>query len=244
MSGTAARPRVRISTSIQSADPARLAEEMAAVADSDRIHADVMDNHFVPRIVGGLGQVRGLCRSTPLPVDCHLLIDDPDRWATAYAEAGAAGVTVHAEAVRAPVTTLRAIRAAGAEAGLALMPATPVAGLVPLLAEIDILLLLAVEPTAGGSEPLIDLVLPRVAAARRLADAYHPGLRIQVDGGISAATIERCAAAGADTFTPGIAVFSADRPADAVKDLRERAERGLASGPASPHHTRNEGERS
>ncbi|MEU1626517.1 ribulose-phosphate 3-epimerase [Streptomyces sp. NPDC020096] len=222
-------PRVRISTSIQSADWARLAEEVASVGNSDWIHVDVMDNHFVPRIVGGLAVVRSLSRNTSLPLDCHLLIEDPDHWAPQYAQAGARAVTVHAEAVRSPVTTLRAVRSAGAEAGLALLPSTPVDSCAHLLREADTLLLLAVEPTAGGSEPLLDLVLPQVRQARRLADEYHPGLRIQIDGGVDAQTIERCAAAGADVFTPGVSVFSARHPATAVQDMKDRAERAYAA---------------
>ncbi|MGW8375227.1 ribulose-phosphate 3-epimerase [Streptomyces sp. ODS28] len=227
---TSSAREVLISTSIQSADQARLAEAVDAVGTSDRIHLDVMDNHFVPRITGGLAVAAALVRHGALPLDCHLQIADPDRWAPAYAEAGARAVSFHAEASRTPVTTLRSLRAAGAEAGLALNPSTPVDAYAHLLGEADTLLLLAVEPTAYGSEPLIDLVLPQVRRARQWADDHHPRLRVQIDGGVSEETVERCAEAGADVFTPGLSVFTAADPAAAVTALRERAERGLVRG--------------
>lgn len=219
--------RVRISTSIQSADQSRLAAQIAAAGGSDRIHVDAMDNHFVPRIYGGLGLVRSLAESTGLPLDCHLLIEDPDRWAPAYAQAGAAAVTFHAEAARSPISTLRAVRSEGAEAGCALTPSTPVDSCAPLIPELDTLLLLAVEPTAGGSEPLVEPAVRRLRRARELADALNPLLRIQIDGAVDARTIGRFAEAGADTFTPGLSVFRSGRPADAVAELRELARRAV-----------------
>jgi ribulose-phosphate 3-epimerase len=237
MDAEASAGRVRISTSIQSADQSRLAEEIAAAGTSDWIHVDAMDNHFVPRIFGGLGLVRSLAKSTGLPLDCHLLIEDPDRWAPAYAEAGAAGVTFHAEAARSPISTLRAVRSEGAEAGCALNPATPVDSCAPLIPELDTLLLLAVEPTAGGSEPLVASALRRLRRARELADTLNPRLRVQIDGAVDARTIGRFAEAGADIFTPGLSVFRSDRPADTVAELRELARRALdgrAAGRRSP----------
>src|SRR5688500_900788 len=131
----------QISPSILSADFARLAEDVERIADSaDWVHVDVMDNHFVPNLTLGLPVVEALLKHSALPLDCHLMIEDPDRWAPAYAEAGAGSVTIHAEAAKAPIRTLRAIRAAGARAGLGINPATPVEPYEDLLGEIDMLL--------------------------------------------------------------------------------------------------------
>src|SRR5881398_3578058 len=149
---------VQMAPSILSADFARLASEAEAVsAVADWLHVDVMDNHFVPNLTIGLPVVESLLKHTGLPLDCHLMITDPDRWAPAYAEAGARNVTVHAEAARQPVRLLRMIRSAGARAGLAINPATPVEPYADLLPEIDMLLLMTVEPGFGG-QPFLDLV--------------------------------------------------------------------------------------
>src|SRR5450432_4653878 len=138
---------VQIAPSIISADFARLADEAAAVATTaDWLHVDVMDNHFVPNLTLGLPVVQSLHKHARLPIDCHLMIEDPDRWAPSYAEAGARNVTIHAEAAAAPVRTLRAIRAAGARAGLAVNPATAVEPYADLLPELDMLLLMTIDP--------------------------------------------------------------------------------------------------
>jgi ribulose-phosphate 3-epimerase len=215
---------VQISPSILSADFARLADEAAAVPNADWLHVDVMDYHFVPNLTLGLPVVEALRKATSLPLDCHLMIDDPDRWAPSYAEVGAGSVTIHAEASSAPVRTLREIRSQGARAGLALNPATPVEPYEDLLGELDMLLLMTVEPGFGGQK-FLDMVLPKIRRARALIERHGGQVWLQVDGGVSAETIERCAEAGADVFVAGSAVYGADDRVAAVDTLRKLAER-------------------
>ena len=222
---------VQISPSILSADFARLADEAKAVEETaDWLHVDVMDNHFVPNLTIGLPVVQALLKHAALPVDCHLMITDPDRHAPAYAEAGAGSVTIHAEAARAPVRTLRAIRSAGARSGLGINPGTAIESYEDLLGEVDMVLLMTVEPGFGG-QPFLDLVLPKLRRTRALLNARNASrgpadreIWLQVDGGVSDETIERCADAGADVFVAGSAVYGASDPARAVRDLRTRAE--------------------
>ncbi|MFD1937825.1 MULTISPECIES: ribulose-phosphate 3-epimerase [Nonomuraea] len=212
----------QISPSILSADFARLADEAARVPNADWLHVDVMDNHFVPNLTLGLPVVEALLKATSTPIDCHLMITDPDRWAPAYAEAGAGSVTIHAEAAKAPVRTLRQIRSAGARAGFALNPATDVEPYADLLGEIDMLLLMTVEPGFGGQK-FLDMVLPKIRRARSLVERHGGQIWLQVDGGVTADTIERCAEAGADVFVAGSAVYGAADPASAIDRLRELA---------------------
>jgi ribulose-phosphate 3-epimerase len=214
---------VQIAPSILSADFGRLADELAAVSDADWAHVDVMDNHFVPNLTLGLPVVEALLKHTALPVDCHLMIEDPDRWAIGYAEAGVANVTFHAEAAHAPIRLARNLRAAGARAGLALKPATPVEPYADLLPEIDMLLVMTVEPGFGG-QPFLDVVLPKLRRARELVRAGEHAVWVQVDGGVDEDTVERCAEAGADVFVAGSSVYGADDPAAVVRRLRERAQ--------------------
>jgi ribulose-phosphate 3-epimerase len=219
---------VQIAPSILSADFGRLADEVAAISDADWVHVDVMDNHFVPNLTLGLPVVESMLKHSQLPIDCHLMIDDPDRWAVGYAEAGARNVTFHAEAAHAPVRLARNIRAAGSRAGLALKPATPVEAYGGLLREIDMVLVMTVEPGFGG-QPFLDVVLPKVRRARELVRQSDAAVWVQVDGGVDADTIERCADAGADVFVAGSAVYGADDPAGVVERLRALATAATAS---------------
>jgi ribulose-phosphate 3-epimerase len=220
---------MQIWPSMLAADFARLADEAALVAQTaDWLHVDVMDGHFVPNLTIGLPVVAALHKHAALPLDCHLMIADPDRWAPDYAAAGARNVTIHVEAASAPVRTLRAIRSAGARAGLALNPGTAVEPYADLLPEIDLLLVMTVEPGFGG-QPFLDLVLPKLRRARDLIARHGGEVWLQVDGGVTEDTIGRCAEAGADVFVAGTAVFGAAEPAAAVEHLRAAAE---AAGPS------------
>jgi ribulose-phosphate 3-epimerase len=213
---------IQIAPSMLASDFARLAAEAERVDNADWLHVDVMDNHFVPNLTIGLPVVSALKQASTVPLDCHLMIEDPDRWAPEYVEAGAASVTFHVEAASAPVRLARELRAKGARAGMALRPATPVEPYEDLLPELDMLLVMTVEPGFGGQE-FLDICLPKVRRARELIDKHGLELWLQVDGGVSAETVGRCAEAGADVFVAGSAVFGADDPAGAVDRLHELA---------------------
>ncbi|NHC45979.1 ribulose-phosphate 3-epimerase [Motilibacter aurantiacus] len=220
---------VQISPSILSADFTDLAREVARIAPAaDWVHVDVMDAHFVPNLTIGLPVVERLAQVSELPLDCHLMIADPDRWAPEYAEAGARSVTFHAEAVSAPVRLARELRARGARAGLALNPATPVEPYADLLPELDMLLLMTVEPGFGGQK-FLDLVLPKLRRARELVQRSGAEVWLQVDGGVAADTVERVVEAGANVLVAGSAVYGAADPAEAVRGLRALAEGGAAA---------------
>jgi ribulose-phosphate 3-epimerase len=212
-----------IAPSLLSADFARLAEEAQRVADADWLHFDVMDGHFVPNLTFGLPVLQALQAVSPVPLDCHLMIHHPERWAPGYAEAGARNVTVHAEACTGdPRAVARDLRAAGSLAGLALKPGTPLEEHLDVLPEFDTLLVMTVEPGFGGQRFLAE-TLPKVRRARELVDTGHLELLIEVDGGINADTIEQAAAAGADVFVAGSAVYGAEDPARAIAGLRAQA---------------------
>ncbi len=215
---------LRISPSILSADFGHLVAECERVGTTaDWIHVDVMDNHFVPNLTLGLPIVESLVGKISLPIDCHLMISDADRWAPGYAEAGADSVTFHVEAATNPLQVAKDIRAQGARAGMALKPGTSLDDYVDLLPHLDMILIMTVEPGFGGQSFMSDQ-MSKVRKARELITAGDLDVWVQVDGGVSAATIQECADAGADTFVAGSAVYQSADPAKVVSTLRELAD--------------------
>lgn len=216
-------PSLIVAPSILAADFAHLADAARAVEGAaDWLHVDVMDNHFVPNLTIGLPVVQSLRRTTTLPFDCHLMIENPQRWALGYAEAGAYNVTFHAEATDDPVGLAKDLRAAGSRAGLAIDRDTPVDPYLELLPHLDTVLIMTIKAGFGG-QSFIPEMLDKVRAVRKAVADSGLEIRVEVDGGIADDTIAAAAEAGADAFVAGTAVYGAEDPAEAVRRLRRLA---------------------
>ena len=215
---------VRICPSILNADHSRLLEEIGRVATADLLHLDVMDEIFVPNKTFSLEESREIISASPIPVDTHLMIINPDEAAILYAQAGSASVTFHLEASSNPSQTLKAIRGAGARAAIAIKPATPFHEVEPLLDDLDMLLIMTVEPGFGGQSFMSDQMGKVREAAEAISRLTHHKPWLQVDGGISLETIGLAAQAGADTFVAGSAIYKADDPTKMIAALRAQAQ--------------------
>lgn len=213
---------VRINPSILSADFVNMERDLGSIATADYVHVDVMDNHFVPNLTFGPQMVGRIQDVSPIPLDVHLMIEDPDRWAPGYAELGAFSVTFHAEAATDAVALARRLREIGSRAGLAVKPGTPIEPYLELLAEFDQVLVMTVEPGFGG-QSFIDSVMPKLALLRAAVGSTGLDLWLQVDGGIGLDTIAIAAEHGADTFVAGSSVFGSGEPADNIAALRAAA---------------------
>ncbi|MCJ7827331.1 MAG: ribulose-phosphate 3-epimerase [Demequinaceae bacterium] len=216
---------IQIAPSLLSADFANLEREILAVSGADWLHVDVMDGHFVPNLTLGLPVVERLAQVTRIPIDVHLMIDDPDRWAPRYVEAGAYSVTFHLEAALATVRLARKIREMGARAGVAIRPATPVEPLFEHLSEFDMIVVMTVEPGFGG-QALIEATLPKIRSLRKAIAKTGREIWIQADGGVTVDSIAEIVDAGADVLVAGSAIFGTDDPGAEVEILRERAREG------------------
>ena len=213
---------IRITPSILNADFSRLDEEISRIsAVSDLLHLDVMDNVFVPNFTFDFEQAALIIGSSPIPVDAHLMIADVDRLAPAYAHAGSASVTIHAEASSSISQTLRAIKGEGARAGLALKPGSAISDYEDYVDDVDMFLIMTVEPGFGGQK-FMSAMMEKVKQTRNII-GDRP-IWLQVDGGISLETIEIAREAGADTFVAGSAVFNSPDPAEMIMQLRALAE--------------------
>lgn len=213
---------VTISPSILNCDIADLRGELHKIRNADFAHVDVMDNHFVPNLSWGLPVVEAVVKSNIVPVDAHLMIEDPDRWAVEYAQVGCQSVTFHAEAATAPIRLAREIRKAGAKASMALRPATPIEPFIDILPELDMILIMTVEPGFGG-QAFLDCMLEKVRRTRKAISDAHLEVSVQVDGGISRNNIAVAAEAGANVFVAGSAVYKAEDAYNEVEVLRQIA---------------------
>jgi len=213
---------IDIAPSILSADFSRLAEEIKTVeaAGASLLHVDVMDGHFVPNITLGLPVVKSIARATRLPIDAHLMISEPGRYAEQFVKAGAHMVSVHVETDAHLHRTVNSIKSAGAQAGVVINPATPVESLTEILSFVDYVLVMSVNPGFGGQK-FIPTAIDKVRRLRRLIDQRGLAVRIEIDGGIDVENIQQVVDAGAEIIVSGSAIFGADDPGEAVRQLRE-----------------------
>ena len=217
---------MRIHPSLLSADFGNIETELASIASADAAHLDVMDNHFVPNLTFGVPVVQRMIELSPIPTDIHLMIENVDTEAVKYAELGPHSVTFHIEASKDPVSTCRKLREMGVRSAVAIKPNTPVSSLSGLLEEIDMLLVMTVEPGFGGQK-LITETMPKVAEARALISGLKFEIALQVDGGVTLENIGELAALGADTFVAGSSVFGSPDHAQRILELRKSAAAGL-----------------
>lgn len=211
-----------ISPSILSADLLKLKEQVSLVAENgaDFIHVDVMDGHFVPNLTFGANMVKALKQFVKIPLDVHLMIENPDQYIEDYAKAGADIITVHQEACTHLHRTLQAIRATGAKAGVSLNPATPVSTLENVMDVVDMILIMTVNPGFGGQK-FIEQGLEKIRQAKELIDKTGREIYLEVDGGVTTETAPKVVAAGANTLVAGSAIFGKENTIQAMKAIRE-----------------------
>ncbi len=219
----------RINPSVLSADFVNMERDLHTIATADAVHVDIMDNHFVPNLTFGQQMTQRIQDTSPVPLDVHLMINDPLRWAPDYAATGAECVTFHVEAADNPRAVIDAIHTAGAKAGISVKPGTPVEPYLDLIPHIEQFLVMTVEPGFGGQSFMVDM-MPKLETVAAAAHTTNPTLWIQVDGGISLDTIAQAATHGANTFVAGSAVFRPGiTPEDAIAELRHAAQSGQPS---------------